>query len=294
MAFIISEFKEACLNLAAEDFLLRNDILEEPILFIWRGQKSFIFGRNQNPFIEINPSFFRSDIPFLRRISGGGTIYEDEGTLNFSIITKNFEKHINDYQYFLDPVIETLKAYKIDVEFKPKSHLFVNDFKISGNAQAFINNKLMHHGTILVDTDIDVINEALVNYKNKTTGNFVLSNKQKVENIKNLTVEKIEIKDLINRLISAFESKLKIPRIEYYFSSNQKSKIVDIAQNKYKSKEWNFGKTQEFVYKLRLNDIEVELNINKGIITKVSDETLRDLLGVDFLSTAYFKIINRE
>lgn len=293
MAFIISEFKEACLNLAAEEFLLKNDILEEPILFIWRGQKSFIFGRNQNPFIEIHPRFFNTDIPFLRRISGGGTIYEDEGTLNFSIITKNFEKHINDYLYFLIPVIETLKSYKMDVVFKPKSHLFVNDYKISGNAQAFINNKLMHHGTILIDTEIDIINEALVNYKNQIKGNFILSNKQKVENIKNLADGKIEIDDLINRLISAFEHELKIPRIEYRFSSYQKSKIADIAQNKYKSKEWNFGKTQEFTYKVLLYDKELELNINKGIITRVSDETESKLLGIDFFSKAYFDIINK-
>lgn len=276
MALLISQSNNIEYNLALEEYFLRYYPLEEDILYIWQGSKAFVFGRNQNPFIEIHPKYLLDQtIPKLRRVSGGGTIYQDKGTINFSFITKNYKNKINDYEYFLSPLVGFLNNLGLEAYFEPKSHIFINAYKVSGNAQAFINNRLMHHGTILFNTSLNIIEEALINYSYSVTGHQVLSNKQEV----------INIKTLINSDISSFiQSLAKYIMENRDISSNKvhsidQSIVLQLVEDKYKTWEWNYGQTPKFKTKEIINNKTIELIINKGIIEKVSDQAYINLLG---------------
>ena len=291
MAVIFSESKNPYFNLALEEYLLKNDILDEDIALFWQSEKAFVFGRNQNPYVEINPNYFNIDIPIIRRVSGGGTIYQDSHTLVFSFITKNYEKKINDYEYFLKPIIEVLKSMNLNVSFKPKSHLFIDDYKISGNAQAFINNKLLHHGTLLIDTNIDIINNALVDYSYVTKGNHILSNKQKVANLNQFLSKPCNINDLISDIIDKSVSLLGLNKEKYILSGEEVEKINDLVITKYNTWDWNFGKTKEFEMDILIGGHRENLVIENGIVKAVANQNLQFLIGIKFYSEEFFKKI---
>jgi lipoate-protein ligase A len=273
---LISENKNIMHHLATEEYLLRHFDLKEDILYIWPGSRAFVFGRNQNPYIEIQPKYLNdSSILNLRRVSGGGTIFQDEGTINFSIITKDYKNKINDYQYFLNPLISLLNSYGLNAYFKPKSHLFVDDYKISGNAQAFINNRLMHHGTILFDTDLGIINDALINYHRDASGHQVLSNKQSVINLKSYL--KMTQSELIEKLAKQITKELNISHTP--LSHIDESKINQLVEGKYKTWDWNYAKTPEFQISIIFEDKEIQVGVKNGLIEYVKDKKCKKLLG---------------
>lgn len=284
MSILFSQSSDVAYNLAVEEYLLRYYPLEEDILYLWQGSKAFVFGRNQNPFIEIHPTYLLDDsIPKIRRVSGGGTIYEDQGTINFSYITKNYKDKINDYEYFLNPIIRLMSDLGLNIHFKPKSHLFIDEFKISGNAQAFINNRLLHHGTILFNTDLRIIEESLINHSQSVTGHQVLSNKQSVINVGGLIQQnQIEFTKMLADYI-CFDKKMKIILLD----DIDEWKVKEIVESKYKTWEWNFGQTPKFKTSEMIEGSLVEISVQKGLVTGVDKVHAEHLIGLKYFSKEY-------
>lgn len=293
MAVLISKSKDPYYNLATEEFLLKNADYKEDILFIWRAERAFVFGRNQNPFIEIASKYYNQGIPIIRRLSGGGTVYIDSQTINFSYITLDYKNKINNYEYFLDPIIRLLSKYNLDILFKPKSHLFLNGKKISGNAQGLVNNKLLHHGTLLFNTDLDLIQDALINHNLKTEGHHVLSNKQSVDNIKNHLNNSLTIDELVFLLIDKICIERNINKEIKDISPIESMQIEVIAEEKYRTWEWNFGFLKEFQIEIEVDNQKVEIFVNKGIITSISNSMLNPLIGLKLYSEDYFNTIEK-
>ena len=286
MPILLSESLNPYFNLATEEYLLKSSISED-IFFIWKANKAFVFGRNQNPFAEIHPDYFKKDIPIIRRISGGGTVFIDESTLNFCYITSNYHKKINDYEHFLRPIIKALNSLGFEIEFKPKSHLFIKDKKISGNAQAFVNKKLLHHGTILYDADLSVIDEALIKHNSNIEGLQIKSNKQSVINLKDVLNES-NIDEITNALINEVASQENFNRNKICFSSDEIREIEDLSKNKYQSPEWNFGKTPLFQTRIEYKNRYLMLKIDKGKVTFVDNNKFDKLIGLYYYSEEYF------
>merc|ERR1711879_542981 len=160
-------------NLALEEYLLKYKVLDTDLFYLWRNQPSIIVGRNQNPFLEVYlKQCDRYNIPVIRRISGGGTVYHDLGNINFTYITNDL-KRTNDYLFFLAPIISTLNHLGLNVKFVPKTHLYQDEYKISGNAQSVHKRRLIHHGTLLFSTNQKILKQLL--RKPKNTSNSVTS-----------------------------------------------------------------------------------------------------------------------
>ncbi len=283
MAIIISDTLDIHYNLATEEYLLRHFNIEEDILFIWHGSNAFVYGRNQNPFIEINPKYLLDDsIPKIRRVSGGGTIYQDQETINFSYITKDYKGKVNHYLYFLEPIIDVLKSYGLNAHFKPKSHLFVDDNKISGNAQAFINNRLLHHGTLLFDTDLEIINKALIMFNQQAKGHQILSNKQPVINLKDILP--VDKETFINSLIKKISKEKNINPGTLVLDKN---KIQQIKKDKYLSWDWNYGKTPKFTIDAFIHNRLVSLSIENGLIRDIDLDDKEKWIGVKYYSDEF-------
>lgn len=291
MPIIFNDSHNPYFNLATEEVLFRNDFYGEDIFLIWESEPAFILGRNQNPFIEINPEFFQKNIPIIRRISGGGTIYQDLGTLNFSFITNNYESRINDYEYFLEPIITVLKKLGVAAYFVPKSHLYVDKAKISGNAQAFANNRLLHHGTLLYNTNTNIINQALVKYESRIKTNQVLSKKQEVINLQSLFKESYQYEGLKSLIIDSYVKMRGVnPKIAI-LDAEMIHSINILVNEKYKTWDWNFGKASDFDLPIPINGEQVKLKIVKGIISSVDKREFSHLLGLKLYSQEYFKKI---
>ena len=166
MKTILNPSTDPTFNLALEEYLLKYKVLDDDLFYLWRNQPSIIIGRNQNPFLEVHLKqceFY--NIPIIRRISGGGTVFHDLGNINFTYITKDL-KRTNDYLYFLEPIISALNHLGLNVRFEPKTHLYQGEYKLSGNAQSVHKKRLIHHGTLLFSTNQSKLTRLLKKPKN--------------------------------------------------------------------------------------------------------------------------------
>jgi len=167
IAFCNYSFDDVHHNLALEEILL-NEVASgrlAPVVRIWRNPKSVILGISRSIETDLHIDNITEDkVTLARRISGGGTVYHDNGTISFSFIfpwsmigfdddpRRVDESTINP---FLDIVIEALKPLRINSSREGISDIFVNGKKISGSAQKRVRKAILHHGTVLVDVDLD-------------------------------------------------------------------------------------------------------------------------------------------
>ena len=256
-------------NLALEEYLLKEFPLKEDLFFVWRNKKSVVIGRNQNPYNEVNLVYCReNDIPVLRRISGGGTVYHDLGNVNFTYITNDTSK-INDYEVFLRPIVALLNQIGLKVSFVPKSHIYFNDKKISGNAQATHRNRMLHHGTILYDVDITNAQNSL-KMKN-LTGHHVLSVPATICNIKDRIPVRTNIESFMEYIrdgVLLNNSKDRVLKLD----EKDHTRIKEIMNQKFKTFDWNFGVNSSF----RVENNWIALQVENG---QIIESSITSLLG---------------
>src|SRR5690554_6918088 len=123
MKFIHSVSTDPAFNLAWEEYILKNIAKKDDIILLWQNQPSIIVGRNQNVYEEVNLEFaYKNKLPIIRRISGGGTVYQDLGNINYTFITQS-KGNVNNYEKMTKPIVEIIKLLGIPIEFVPKSDL---------------------------------------------------------------------------------------------------------------------------------------------------------------------------
>lgn len=299
MKTILNSNTEPGFNLALEEYVLKYLNVEEDIFLVWRNSKSVIIGRNQNPFQEINLNFAEEqEIPVLRRISGGGTVYHDLGNINFSFITKDIRGKLNNYKLFLMPIIEFLKTQGIESIFVEKSHIFVGNNKISGNAQSYYKNKMIHHGTLLYDVSLINLKKILDN-KSSIKSKSIQSNIVNIINIKSLMKNDMSIGSFMDSLL-IYILKDNITHSLYTLTKEDFEKIEKINESKYSTWKWNFGESPKFtVNYVTSNNLKVDITVNHGIIIKISTNNTNKLklfntllLKTVFLDENISKLLN--
>ena len=101
------------INLAIEEYALKNFDINETYLLFYINEPSIIIGKNQNTIEEINTEYVeKNGIHVVRRLSGGGAVYHDLGNLNFSFITKDDGESFHNFKKFTEPVVEALKEIR--------------------------------------------------------------------------------------------------------------------------------------------------------------------------------------
>src|SRR5690625_2453546 len=135
-------------NLALEEYVLQNFGEEDTYLLFYINDPSIIIGRNQNSVEEINTEYVDDNgIQVVRRLSGGGAVYHDKGTLNFSFITKDDGESFHNFAKFTEPVVAALNNIGVPAELIGRNDLLVKGRKISGNAQFATRGRMCSHGT---------------------------------------------------------------------------------------------------------------------------------------------------
>ena len=156
--FFYQKTTDCAFNLALEELLVRES--EEEIFYLWQNAPAVIIGRNQNTLAEINSDFIRANnINVTRRNTGGGAVYHDLGNINYSYITNFKEGKSINFADFAIPIIKTLAESGIHAEFSGRNDILIDGKKISGSAQSRIGNRILFHGTMLFDVNIeDLVN----------------------------------------------------------------------------------------------------------------------------------------
>jgi len=168
--------------LAAEEYLLKN--FQEDIFMLWQSENAVVVGKHQNLLGEINYPFVReNNIALCRRISGGGTVFHDSGNVNFSFI-KNVKSPAEiSFKQFTAPVVDALAKLGVAATTSGRNDLLIDGLKISGNAEHVYKNRVLHHGTLLFNSDLKNLGQAIKVVPGKYESKAVQSNRSPVANI---------------------------------------------------------------------------------------------------------------
>ncbi|MCR5014182.1 MAG: lipoate--protein ligase [Bacteroidales bacterium] len=199
---IVSGQHDPYLNLAVETYL--TDHQEEGVvtLYLWRNQQTVVIGLNQNPFSECDVRRLNAEGGHLmRRRTGGGAVYHDLGNLNFSFIA---DKHDYDVHRQLSVIQEALKSFGLDAEVSGRNDLTCQGRKFSGNAFFNGSDNNLHHGTILIKTDAEMMQRYLTVKPSKLQKHGVQSVRSRVVNLSELA--DITADNIVEPLIQAFET----------------------------------------------------------------------------------------
>lgn len=275
MLFVENEpNKDPKINLAIEEYLIRNVAPKEEILLFYINQPSIIIGRNQNTVQEINVDYVREhDIIVVRRLSGGGAVYHDLGNLNFSFIAPNSPGNFHNFQKFTQPVIQVLTKMGVPAELSGRNDILANGKKISGNAQYVSGPRMVSHGTLLWNTDLSVVGEALRVKQAKIESKGIKSVRSRVANITEFLPENPpDIMTFRQHIIDGVNS--QTPLREYVLSSADWQNIHRLSQERYQTWEWNFGKSPAFGIQRETRyaggTVEAWLDVSRGgIINRV-------------------------
>jgi lipoate-protein ligase A len=270
MLIVQSNSMDVYHNLAVEEYLMEHAVDHGPVLFLWQSDCAVVMGKNQNPWRECRLNLMREEkIPVARRISGGGTVYHDAGNLNYCVIVDR-RKYREDQAY--EMVFQALKSFGIQAERTGKSNLSVDGLKFSGNAFCFRKSRALHHGTLLLNTDLERLNRYLGSTLDRIETHAIASVPAEVGNL-NLAVD--EISKVLQQSFQELYSETSLIRWSELDLDREKLKLLEEKQG---SDEWRFGATPRFSVMWDGLQIEVE----KGVVKNVEGEGTSIKVGQAF------------
>jgi len=276
MLIVHSQSMDVYRNLAIEECLLEHAVDSGPILCLWQSDCAVVMGKNQNPWRECRLDLMRDDgVPLARRISGGGTVYHDAGNLNYCVIV---DRRAYREQQAYDMVCDALATFGIRAERTGKSNLGVEGLKFSGNAFCFRKGRALHHGTLLLKTDLDRLRRYLGSMCDGIETHAISSIPANVMNL-NLSVE-----ELSRALRQSFQH-------VYRDSAKTVERAADEMElrglhelyAKQRSDGWKYGATPKFELEIGGTRLEV----SRGAVVQAEGPLSRDFAGKYFSEIAF-------
>lgn len=294
MICIINQRRDPYYNLAFEEYILKNFDTTEDILILWQNRNTIVVGRHQNTVEEVNAGKVKElGVNVVRRLSGGGAVYHDDGNINFTFITGSDKQNVNNYRKFTEPIIKVLNDLAVPASFSGRNDIVIEGKKISGNAQYYYKDRMFHHGTILFDVDMSILGEVLKVDDLKIQSKSVKSVRSRVTNIKPYLKTPMTTAEFMNLL----KEKLLMDGQEYKVDNQVIETVEELADSKYRTWAWNYGKSPEYdmVKKKKYNGgiLDIRLNISQGRIDDMIiygdflsgrslDQLTKRLIGQDF------------
>ncbi|TFK90850.1 hypothetical protein K466DRAFT_483951, partial [Polyporus arcularius HHB13444] len=208
----VSSSTDPYFNLSFEDWLFRHKSPEEPLLLLYRDDPCVVIGRNQNPWKEVNiRASRRTGIPFIRRHSGGGTVYHDLGNTNFSIHLPrgSFDRHAT-----AQVVLRAVRSLGIDASVNDRNDVCVGKDKIclfsfTHSYPSIVKDRAYHHGTMLISTRLDTLGELLRSGKDTMETRGVASVRSPVCNLRQHHPS-VNHEDFVEAVVDAFRQEYGI------------------------------------------------------------------------------------
>ena len=262
--------------MAFDEFVLENLPLDEPVFYLWRNAPSVIIGLNQSAYAEVNLPYLESKgIALARRVTGGGAVYHDLQNLNYTIVGKSRDLNA-DYPDYLHFVVNALRELGVPAELSGRNDIMVDGRKCSGYAKRVWKDRLMVHGTLMFDVDLETLREVLSVPGSKMAASGIASVRSKVANLREYLPrfsDVLALKDALHGILAGAD-------IEVTLDSGQQEAIDRMADEKFRTWDWIYGKSPEAQFrssrKFACGTIELSWSVRHGLLEDVR-------FGGDFL-----------
>lgn len=284
---IISNQSNPYLNIAVENYLLAQPSDGDITMYLWQNRRTVVIGQNQNPYSECNVEQLEADGGFLmRRKTGGGAVFHDLGNLNFSFIVP-YEMYDQSRQFSV--LQKAVAQYGLQTEVSGRNDVLCQGRKFSGNAFSKGRNQRLHHGTILIRTDVEVLQKYLKVKPAKLQKHGVASVQSRVVNLSELNPD-ITAQNIVPHLISAFEQEYGAPLQTVSFDEVVKAPEVQTLFAEFASPEWKYGRWQQFqaqhTAQFEWGGVEVSVVVDEASATITAVDIASDGLFPDDIALA--------
>lgn len=273
MRYLESGSTDPYYNLALEQVVFDGPGQDTACCMLWQNDNTIVVGKHQNTLQEVNMAYVREhNVRVARRLSGGGAVYHDLGNVNFTFIAPH-EGGGMDFSTFCRPVAAALAELGVQAELSGRNDMTIDGKKFSGNSQYVKRGRVMHHGTILYDSDLSVVGQALRVPEDKFTSKGLPSVRSRVTNIKPYMHQPMPTESFMERLWSCLGEVCDL--VPYELDRGDLNQVERIRQAVYDRWEWNYGSSPRCQIDKRrrvegCGEIRVCLDLKEGAIQALS------------------------
>ena len=266
MKYLQNSSTDPHFNMAFDEFCLEQLKADEPVFYLWQNRPSVIIGLNQSAYAEVNLPYLREKgIVLARRVTGGGAVYHDLQNLNYTI-TGRIRDLETDYPAYVETMARALRELGVPAELSGRNDILVEGRKCSGYAKRVSKDRLMIHGTLMYDVDIDTLTRVLDTPGSKLSAAGVSSVRSRVANLKAYLPQFESIK----AFQAALQAILAGNDGEIILSETQIAQIEADADKKYRTWEWIYGHSPVAAFQVRrkfaCGNVEAAFSLKAGCI----------------------------
>lgn len=290
---VVSNLTNPYYNVAVENWLVAQPNDDSVTLYLWKNHRTVVIGQNQNPYSECDVERLIADGGYvMRRTTGGGAVYHDDGNLNFSFVAS---PELYDQAKHFEVICLALKHFGIEAELSGRNDLTTGGRKFSGNAFSKGRNNWLHHGTLLIRGNVDDLSRYLRVKPSKLHKHGVASVQSRVVNLAELEPS-LTSDNIVPHLFSAFQTVYGDTCERIDFEQIVKHPETEELINKYSSEEWLYGRWRNFTaqksHHFDWGEVELSIKVDEKnkTITDVSIAT--DSLDVELAEKVRCLLIN--
>lgn len=268
MRFLKNNSTDPYFNMAFDEYCLESLPVDEPVFYLWQNRPSVILGYNQEVNTEVNLDYLQEkDIALVRRVTGGGAVYHDLGNLNYTIVGRS-EDLERDYPQYAGMMMMALQSLGVPATLSGRNDILVEGGKVSGFAKRVCKDRLMVHGTLMFQVDVEVLSRVLNPSATKLQSKGIASVRSRVANLCEYLPEISTVQEFRRRLEEILSN--RYTDAEYRLSETELAHIRCLREEKFARWEWIYGRSPKatLVHSARLacGMVEVNLEIHENRI----------------------------
>ena len=281
-------------NMAFDEYCLESLSINEPVFYLWQNRPAVIVGFNQEVNTEVNLDYLKENgIDLVRRVTGGGAVYHDLGNLNYTIVGRS-EDLERDYPKYASIMAKALQKLGVPATLSGRNDILVEGRKVSGFAKRVCKNRLMVHGTLMYNVDVDVLTKVLNPSNTKLQSKGIASVRSRVANLCEYLPNVPDIQTFSKQLEEILSHHYQ--DTEYQLSEEDLANIQQLTDKKFATWEWNYGRSPKATLthsaRLACGTVEIHLTLAENRISscRFGGDFLGNLPATD-LESALIEII---